>query len=128
MPYNDPDYKKKYNEKNRQEINRKSREYYDKNKELIKGNYNPDKRRQYNIDNSHIKKPAGWKARGMKLKEGEDWFSVYLFYITCENCEECDVILTDEKNNTPTRRNLDHDHSTGFIRNVLCFSCNTKRR
>jgi len=85
--------------------------------------------KSYNARNPHIKKISDWKIeKGIKLKPNEDWESIYLFYITCECCENCGVHLTDEKKNTKSRRCLDHDHDTGFIRNILCHSCNSKRR
>ena len=37
------------------------------------------------------------------------------------NCELCNVEFTDEIKN---QRCLDHDHTTGFFRKVLCRSCN----
>lgn len=96
----------------------------------------PEKRRQvalkYHHDNKIKRKEqfkiSNWKNQGIKLRPNEDWESVYLFYITCEECENCGIELTDERYNTYTRRNLDHDHDTGFIRNVLCWGCNIKRR
>ncbi len=98
------------------------KEYYWKNKEkLLKDE------QEYHKNNPHKKKIREWKGKlGIKLREGEDWESVYLYYITCENCELCNVKLTDEKKITATRRCLDHDHSTGFIRNVLCNGCNKR--
>ena len=117
MPYKD-------RSKHRENEALRAKEYYHKNKQKCL-----ETKKQYNINNPDRVKINTWKGTmGMKLREGEDWDSIYLFYITCENCEECDVILTDEKKITPTRRSLDHDHSTGFIRNVLCHTCNIKRR
>lgn len=36
------------------------------------------------------------------------------------NCECCGVDITG-----PRRRHIDHDYETGFVRGVLCPSCNT---
>tara|TARA_R110001632_G_scaffold21606_4_gene62927 strand:- start:166 stop:525 length:360 start_codon:yes stop_codon:yes gene_type:complete len=118
MPYKDPEKQKEWREKNKV----KQKEWRQKNKEKIK-----EKSREYKDNNPFICKRSDWINQGMILRDGEDWLSIYLFYITCENCEECNVKLTDEKNNTSTRRNLDHDHSTRFIRDVVCHSCNMKR-
>tara|TARA_R110001599_G_scaffold10397_1_gene51378 strand:+ start:2469 stop:2744 length:276 start_codon:yes stop_codon:yes gene_type:complete len=84
------------------------------------------RRQQYRRENPAMYIIAKWKNRGIKLKPNEDWESVYLFYITCENCEECAIELASGRG--ATSRCLDHDHTTGFIRNVLCISCNNKRR
>lgn len=69
-----------------------------------------------------------WRKQGMILKENEDWESVFYYYMACEECENCGIILTNDVVNTKERRVLDHDHSTGYIRNILCHSCNTKRK
>jgi hypothetical protein len=68
-----------------------------------------------------------WRKAGMILKENEEWESIFYYYMACETCENCDVILTDEVRNTKTRRSLDHCHVTGHIRNILCVSCNSSR-
>ena len=85
---------------------------------------NAEYHRRYRKLHPEKEKIKWWKKYGIKLRENEDWDSVYLYYITCEECDNCGVELCDSKNNTAERRTLDHDHSTGYIRNVLCFKCN----
>ena len=113
MPYKDPEKAKEYCRQFR--IKK-----YDKEKEKIKS-------QTYHKNNPHKMKIRNWKHRGIKLKDNEDWDSIYLFYITCENCELCDRKLTDGNPTTSTTRCLDHDHETGFIRNIICHKCNILR-
>jgi len=113
---------KEYNKKNKEKQMEYRREWNKKNKEKIAG-YD----KKYQQGNPYMSKKNKWIHMGIKLKPNEDWESVYLFYITCEYCEQCGVRLTTEQKITKTRRTLDHDHSTGFIRNILCHSCNVKR-
>ena len=116
---------REWREKNKEKKKLNDKLYYEKNKEKIierVQEYN----KSYVIENPHIKKISEWKSRGVKLRPNEDWESVYLYWKTCERCEACDVELTDGTG--LTARNLDHDHDTGFIRDVLCWGCNIKRR
>ena len=72
-----------------------------------------------------------WKKRGVKLPEeyGDEWDIFYEEeYMKTTHCEECGVVLTEDKRNTPTTKCLDHEHITGEFRNILCFNCNVKRR
>ena len=43
--------------------------------------------------------------------------------MSVKNCELCGVELTGGENKK-TRRAMDHEHSTGEFRNVLCNYCN----
>ena len=112
MPFDRKEYMKQYN-----------KDYRVKNKEKKnKIQY------EYHARNPHIKVISGWKTKhGIELRPNEDWLSVYLYWKTCERCELCDVKLTDGRNES-TSRNLDHDHDTKYIRDVLCWGCNIKRR
>jgi hypothetical protein len=111
---------KEYYEKNKEKYYEENKEYRKKNKDKIK-----EKAKEY------IKTEAGkktnriskWKIRGIK---SDDYNSLYEYYINVENCEECDVELVE--GNIINGRCLDHDHETGLFRNVLCRSCNIKRK
>ena len=87
---------------------------------------NPDKYKSYHIENPQVQRISQWKHMKIKLRPNEDWLSVYLFWKTCEECENCGIELTDGMGEL-TCRNLDHDHETGFIRDVLCWGCNIQR-
>jgi len=74
----------------------------------------------------HCHRINDWKNKQkMILHEGDDWLSVYLYFITTEECDHCGVQL--QMGRGSDGRTLDHDHETGYIRNVLCRSCNSKR-
>lgn len=68
-------------------------------------------------------KIKNWKAFGIKLRDGEDWESIYYYVESLDNCEECDNLFKSSRD-----RHLDHDHKTGYIRDIVCCSCNQKRK
>ena len=120
MPRKDPEYHKNYYLKNKDSVQERSRKNYEKNKEKRNKQI-----KEYQRENPHIGVYTSWRGIGIKLRPNEDWDSVYLFYITCEECENCGIQLTGGRSSNS--RCLDHDHSTGFIRDVLCNACNIKR-
>ena len=61
-----------------------------------------------------------WKSRGLILKEGETYEDIYKKVYSTRNCELCNLVF-DNIN----RPEMDHDHSTGYFRKVLCRSCNS---
>ncbi len=68
-------------------------------------------------------KISRWKTtHKMKLRENEDWISVYYYVESQDTCEDCGNLFKSRRD-----RQLDHDHTTGYIRNVVCNSCNTRR-
>tara|TARA_R110001592_G_C12673226_1_gene703806 strand:+ start:86 stop:526 length:441 start_codon:yes stop_codon:yes gene_type:complete len=63
-----------------------------------------------------------WKRQGMIFTQ-EEFELIYEEYIYSTNCNLC-----DKKFKTVKGRNLDHDHKTGEIRDIICRSCNNKRK
>ena len=115
---------KEYYEKNKEKYKENNKKNYEKNKEKIKEK-NKEYKKEYNQTDKEIKRCRikNWKKYGIK---SDDYDSLYEYYINVENCEECDVELVE--GNKSNGRCLDHDHETGIFRNVLCRSCNIKRK
>jgi len=63
-----------------------------------------------------------WKSRGLILREGETYKGIYSLYINTDFCNKCSVKFNNE--NHSQKRCMDHNHSTGYFRKVLCNSCN----
>ena len=112
------EYIVKYYQKNKEKILKQKKEYCEKNKEEIakqKKEYKQTERGKkcQRIDN--------WKHRGVKC---DDWDKLYDYYVSVKYCEECNCLLDDC---SKSRKCLDHSHTTGLFRNVLCHICNVKR-
>tara|TARA_R110000772_G_scaffold13777_5_gene40382 strand:- start:236 stop:652 length:417 start_codon:yes stop_codon:yes gene_type:complete len=63
---------------------------------------------------------SNWKKQGINILNREHGHEVYKKYMDTTNCELCDILL-------PEKRDLDHDHETGEIRNIVCHKCNMWR-
>lgn len=130
---------RKYREKNKQLLREKAKEYFQNNKEHI-----VEKRKEYMKEYRHSEQnikymkeynqtPQGkksskitkWKQYGL-IHENYD--ELYEYYLNCKNCEKCNIELTIDKINTITTKCMDHSHITGEFRNILCLTCNVKRR
>ena len=107
MPYKDPADKRAHYEKNKEKIKEYQKVYYQ----------TPAGKKSNRIND--------WKKRGVIH---DDFNELYEKYINTELCELCNCKLTVDKRKTKTTRCLDHDHETGEFRNVICNSCNVKRR
>jgi len=132
------EYNRRYREANREKINNNRKQYYIDNKEEIlekKKQYyidNPEQRKEYNQTpgRKKIARINNWKKYGIKLPdEYPNWSLFYNEeYMKTTKCEECFVELTEDKRLTSTTKVLDHCHTTGEFRNILCHACNTKRK
>ena len=63
-----------------------------------------------------------WKRYGLICREGETYKDIYSYVMSIDNCEICSVKFNDDVYNE--KRCMDHDHSSGYFRQVLCMKCN----
>jgi hypothetical protein len=102
------DYQKRWWEENK----------HKKNKERIREN-----NRKYSKTEKGKRKIKirDWREKGMICN---DWDKFYDKYLLTTHCESCNLEFGNERCN---RRNVDHQHSSGHIRNIICHSCNSFR-
>jgi hypothetical protein len=109
--------KKEWNEANKDKIKEYNKEWREKNKEYDKEYKQTEKGKKSN-------RISTWKHNSIK---SDNYDKLYEYFINVKNCEECEVELV-EGNKSNNSRCLDHNHKTGLFRNVLCNSCNVKRK
>lgn len=68
------------------------------------------------------RKKAEWKYLGMKFTNEDFEMYIYPEYIKETHCDLC-----NNKFESIHYRQLDHNHTTGEIRNIVCKSCNLKK-
>jgi len=113
---------KAWRENNKEKIAQQHKAHREKNKEKVAER----KKAYYQTERGKkSKRISDWKRRGIIC---ENFDNLYDYVINCKNCEQCNVELTIDKRRKSTTRCLDHCHETGEFRNVLCNSCNLKRR
>jgi hypothetical protein len=102
-------------------------------KERRKIYYHKNLEKEINARKEYFKTPEGqktrtktsWKRMGLNMKHFE---IIYWLYLSTTKCDRCQCILTKDRYTTSTTKCLDHSHITGKFRNILCHSCNAKRR
>ena len=110
---------KKYSETNKEKIKEKKKIYRLNNKEKIKEyRKTPSCYKSYKI--------SQWKRYGVIHNDFDKLFELYVNTINCENCNI--LLTTKDRHNKSTTKCLDHCHISGEFRNVLCHTCNTRRR
>jgi hypothetical protein len=106
--------------------------YYENHEESLKKaaeERNTEKHKKYmeEFRQSEIGKKANkissWKKSGVI---NDNFDELYNIWKTATNCADCDVELI-EGNKGCNRKCLDHDHTTGLFRDVVCHSCNQMR-
>jgi hypothetical protein len=119
---NNPDKQKKSEENYRK--NNKEKEH---NRHINYRNNYPDKckesSKKYRKTEKGIKSQTinRWKFKGLI----DDYEMVYERYSMAIFCDECECVLDQCEKSV---KSMDHCHTTGLFRNILCRSCNVKRK
>ena len=125
---------KKYREANKEKIKDQGKEYYIKNKEKIKEKdkeyylENKEKIREYR--NEYKKTENGKKKRiinkwinrsKIKFADRNEAEFYYNSYINTHRCTWCDKMFKDSRD-----RCMDHCHTCGLPRAIICQVCNIR--
>ena len=128
-------YYQKNKDKNREKKNLRHRQHYHNNKDSEsqrkKVAYIKNKDSICERTNNYQKTPIGhkvktksqWKRMGLNMENFED---IYKKVMNTTHCDFCNVLLEIGKPSKYSRC-MDHCHTTGEFRNVLCNICNIKR-
>ena len=107
-----------YRKDNKEKIKIQKAEYYLKNREKI-SKYD----KEYNKTDKGLKvnRLSHWRQRGLIT---EDIDKIYQRYLSTKECDNCGIELDQDE---ATKKCMDHSHTTGEFRNILCKVCNFTR-
>jgi len=134
--YKNPNYIKEYREKNKEKIAIRAKEYKEENSEEIK-KYRRRYRKVMGVEIAEYSKNYGKNIRNNNPDKAKDQHLKYGYGITIKEYKAlldnqnglCAICLEEEKHKdkrTGKIRSLavDHDHTTGRVRGLLCSRCN----
>lgn len=112
---------KKYREANKEKIAADHKIYFQTNKEEIKKQKKLYRETEQGKKNYMLR---NWFRIGLK----GNYEKIYEYYLKTEHCQECECVFGKRGDGTGTFKCMDHHHATGLFRNVLCNTCNVKRK
>ena len=107
-------YKKEYYQKNKEKYKHTNKEYYHKNKEKLN-----KQSKEWNKNNKEKSKKSmkisQWKHKGLIC---ENYDQVYQLWLDSTHCDKCGCDYNG------TIKCMDHCHTTGAFRAIVCSKCN----
>jgi len=125
MPYKDPEKRKEYM-KNYQRKVRKNETDEEKKQ---KSEYQKEYRKSYTIDRTKYHKYDtiyNWKKRDVIETWYYNYDQLYEWYVKTNYCENCKIILTNDKKRKSSTKCLHHNHETKEFEMIVCHSCNIR--
>ena len=140
MPYTKEEKKERqlqaqqrWREKNKE----KMKEYREKYKKKIKEYTEKNKEKKKEYMKEYLQTPQGkkrsrinrWKQQG--IVPPCSWDEFHDEWEKTTKCEDCDVLMTEDRYNTSTRKCVDHNHNINNgspnFRGFVCSGCNIRR-
>ena len=92
--------------------------------------YNKEYNKQWYQNNKEYKKEQSKEYYQNNKEHKKEYFKeyfniIYDIYISTDLCDYCNTPLV-EGNHGSNKKCLDHNHSTGEIRGVICHTCNVR--